>query len=291
LQEAAQRPEAEEILDRIADSFKSDVVIVDVTGADLVKTHIAALKRGFHVVTANKRPLSTELKDYQSIQAIRRKKGLNYQHEATFGAGLPLLSTLQDLIQTGDTILEIKGCLSGTLGFICSRLDQEVPFSEAVREAMDRGFTEPDPRDDLSGLDVARKALIIARELGAPLEMADVKLKPMIPKRFFRGRSVADFMAGLKMVDPFMRKEYESARKSGKVLRFLANIDAGGCSVGLHQMDKDSPVGRLAGPDNILVFRTIRYDENPLVIQGPGAGASVTAAGVLSDLLKIAKWI
>jgi len=285
------RPSAEAILDRIAGGYKSDVVIVDATGADLAPTHIAGLKRGFHIVTANKRPLTTSLTDYQTMRKLCRRKGLNYQYEATFGAGLPLLSTLQDLIHTGDRILRVQGCLSGTLGFICSKLDEGVPFSDAVRDAMARGYTEPDPRDDLSGVDVARKALIISRAMGALLELDQIRLRALIPRRFFSGSSVQRFLEALPAADPFIRAECERARNEGKVLRFLADIDAQGCRVGLERIPRDSPIGRLAGPDNILVFQTQRYYEYPLVIQGPGAGAGVTAAGVLSDLLKIAQWV
>lgn len=288
---AERRPETGAILERIASAYKSDVVLVDATGADLVKTHIEGLRKGCHVVTANKRPLTSSLADYQLVRKLCRRKGLNYQYEATFGAGLPLLSTLQDLIHTGDRILRIQGCLSGTLGFICSKLDEGVRFSEAVREAMERGYTEPDPRDDLSGVDVARKALIISRAMGSLMELGQVRLRSFVPRRFLRGGSVDRFLEQLPAADDFVCKLSKGARKSGKVLRFLADIDAHGCAVGLECVSEDSPIGRLAGPDNILVFQTQRYKENPLVIQGPGAGASVTAAGVLSDLLKIAKWV
>jgi homoserine dehydrogenase len=202
-----------------------------------------------------------------------------------------LLFTLQDLISTGDQILKIEGCLSGTLGFICSRLDQGIPLSKAVREAMEAGYTEPDPRDDLSGLDVARKALIIAREIGIPLELDEIHLQAFIPRRFFRLKSVAEFLNQLPEADSAMMSVVGAARKQEKVLRFVAEIGLTECSVGLKQVPRDSPIGRLAGPDNILVFQTQRYLRNPLVIQGPGAGAGVTAAGVLSDILKIAKSI
>ncbi len=285
------RPDTTAILDGVAGAYKTDVVIVDATGADLAATHIEGLSRGFHVVTANKRPLTCRLEDYQLMQRHCRQKGLNYQYEATFGAGLPLLSTLQDLIHTGDRILRIQGCLSGTLGYICSKLDEGVVFSEAVRDAMARGYTEPDPRDDLSGIDVARKALIIARAMGALLELDQIRLKAFIPRRFFSKGTVEHFLAELCSADSAMQSECKRAAMEGKVLRFLADINVKGCRVGLERVPRESPIGRLAGPDNILVFQTQRYNENPLVIQGPGAGASVTAAGVLSDLLKIAKWV
>ncbi len=288
---AAVRPSTELILDRISAAFKSDVVLVDATAADFSHVHVEGFRRGFHIVTANKKPLADSLVQYQRIQNMRHRGGLNYQYEATFGAGLPLLSTLQDLIQTGDRILHIQGCLSGTLGFICSRLDEGIPLSAGVREAAALGYTEPDPRDDLGGVDVARKALIIAREIGLPLEMEEIALEPMIPRAYFGGRSVESFMAKLPQADRAVSARVRKALAQGRVLRFIAEIDHGGCRVGLQSVPRESPIGRLAGPDNILVFQTERYFTNPLVIQGPGAGAEVTAAGVLSDILKIARWI
>jgi bifunctional aspartokinase / homoserine dehydrogenase 1 len=285
------RPESKAIFERIAATYRSDVVMVDATGAELADTHIEGMRHGFHVVTANKKPLTTSLDQYMEMRRLCRRKGLNYQFEATFGAGLPLLSTLQDLVNTGDRILRIQGCLSGTLGFICSRIDEGVPFSKAVLEAASLGYTEPDPRDDLSGRDVARKALIIARELGIFLEMDQVKLKAMLPARFFRMPSIAKFLECLPTADELMAKEAREAASRGDVLRYMTDIGEEGCEVALKRVPRDSPIGRLKGPDNILVFQTQRYFKHPLVIQGPGAGAGVTAAGVLSDILKIAKWV
>ena len=288
---AQARPGVHEIFDRIAGTYRSDVVLVDATNAELAPVHIEGLNRGFHIVTANKKPLTSNLSEYLQIQNSRRAKGLNYQYEATFGAGLPLLSTLQDLINTGDRILSIQGCLSGTLGLICSRICDGKKLSSAVAEAKSLGYTEPDPRDDLSGADVARKSLIIAREVGVMLEPSEIRLKAMIPRRFFKIPSVAEFLTKLTTVDASMTDLARKARAEGKVLRYLADIGEKGCDVGLRKVPRDSPIGGLSGPDNILVFKTTRYFDHPLVIQGPGAGASVTAAGVLSDLLKIAKWI
>ncbi len=291
LSAAEPRPSSSEIFDRIAATYRSDVVLVDATGAELAGTHIEGMRRGFHIVTANKKPLTTSLREYLEMRRLCRRKGLNYQFEATFGAGLPLLSTLRDLVNTGDRIVRIQGCLSGTLGFICSRIGEGLPFSKAVAEAAALGYTEPDPRDDLSGRDVARKALIIARELGIALEMEQVALKAMLPARFFRLGSIAKFLECLPTADPLMAQEADAAASKGCVLRYITDIGEKGCEVGLKHVPRDSPIGRLAGPDNILVFQTQRYFKHPLVIQGPGAGAGVTAAGVLSDILKIAKWV
>lgn len=292
LGDCSPKPSSEEIIEHLTGTYRSDIVLVDATAAELAPAHILALRRGFHVVTANKKPLTSRLSDYADIQRLRRQKGLNYQYEATFGAGLPLLSTLQDLINTGDKVIRVQGCLSGTLGFICSKLDEGRPLSQAVAEAIRLGYTEPDPREDLSGADVARKSLIISRELGIFSEPKETRLKPMISKKFFRYRSVDDFLANLWHADASMNDLVRQARKEKKVLRYIVDIRPGeGCEVGLKMVTSDSPIGSLRGPDNILVFQTQRYYEHPLVIQGPGAGASVTAAGVLGDLLKIAKWI
>jgi aspartokinase/homoserine dehydrogenase 1 len=285
------RPSNESILDQISGAFKSDVVLIDATAADFSGAHLEGLRRGFHLVTANKRPLADSLSNYRRIQELRQEKGLNYRYEATFGAGLPLLSTLQDLIETGDRVLHIQGCLSGTLGFICTKLDERIPFSAAVREAMSLGYTEPDPRDDLSGTDVARKALIIAREIGLALEMRQVALEPIIPVSQLRGGTLSGFLDTLAArTDAAMSARVREAHAKGEVLRYVVDIDGRGCRVGLRRLPRESPIGRLAGPDNILVFRTERYNDYPLVIQGPGAGAGVTAAGVLGDILKVAKW-
>ena len=284
------RPSNESILDQISGAFKSDVVLIDATAADFSGAHLEGLRRGFHLVTANKRPLADSLSNYRRIQELRQEKGLNYRYEATFGAGLPLLSTLQDLIETGDRILHIQGCLSGTLGFICTRLDERIPFSAAVREAMSLGYTEPDPRDDLSGTDVARKALIIAREMGLAMEMRQVALEPIIPVSQLRGGTLSGFLDTLARTDAAMSARVREAHAKGEVLRYVVDIDGSGCRVGLRRLPRESPIGRLSGPDNILVFRTERYNDYPLVIQGPGAGAGVTAAGVLGDILKVAKW-
>jgi len=282
---------AAEALDRVSETFRTDVVLVDATGAELAPVHIAGLRRGFHVVTANKKPLTGSLADYLEIQKLQKSKGLQYRYEATFGAGLPLLSTLEDLISTGDKIISVQGCLSGTLGLICSRLDAGKSLYEAVMEAMQLGFTEPDPRDDLSGVDVARKSLIIARGLRIFCEPAEVRLKPFIPKSYFHAPTIKSFLSNLSGANARLAKEIRICKQEGKALRYVVDISKTNCEVGLKRVPLDSPIGRLAGPDNILVFKTQRYYEHPLVIQGPGAGAIVTAAGVLGDLLKIAKWI
>jgi len=202
---------------------------------------------------------------------------------------LPVLFTLQDLLATHDRILRVTGCFSGTLGYICSGLQEGRLFSEVVREAKALGFTEPDPRDDLSGLDVARKALIIAREIGLELEMTDVDLTGMVPSEMMALPDVDTFMNRLPDLDDDFAAQVEQARTENKVLRYLVEIVDGRVTVGLKAVELQSAEGQLNGPDNIVVYQTERYRNNPLIIRGPGAGAEVTAAGVFGDLLKVAR--
>jgi aspartokinase/homoserine dehydrogenase 1 len=282
---ASARPPTEEIFDRIAATYRSDVVLVDATGAEMAPTHIEGLRRGYHVVTANKKPVTARLSEYQEIQRLKRRKGLGYQYEATFGAGLPLLYTLQDLLQTGDQVLHIQGCLSGTLGFLCSRLDEGVPFSTALREAMKLGYTEPDPRDDLSGLDVARKALILARTIGRQVNLDEIVIENLVPEPL-RGVDVAEFLERLPELDASWASRADAARAAGTSLKYVATIPSGGpVAVGVREVASDGLLGALQGPENIVVMRTARYDAHPVTIVGPGAGPAVTAAGMTTDML------
>lgn len=283
------RPDDAALIERIATSRRLDVALVDMTAEETGTLHRMALQAGLHVVTANKKPVAGPGDLYNEIRALSRRKGLGYHFETTFGAGLPLLSTLQDLVATRDEVERISGCLSGTLGFVCSRLMQGQRFSEIVREAKSLGYTEPDPRDDLSGVDVARKALIIAREIGMKLEMSEITLAGLVTPPLMSLPSVSAFMEALPSLDAPMAERVETARRNSAVLRFVAEIQPSSVEVGLREVLSSSPLAQLDGPDNLLVFRSERYHANPLVIRGPGAGAEVTAAGVYGDILKIGR--
>jgi aspartokinase/homoserine dehydrogenase 1 len=283
------RPDDDALLQRIGATRRIDVALVDVTADETAPLHQQALRHGLHVVTANKKPVAGDGALYREIRALSRRRGLGYHFETTFGAGLPLLSTLQDLLATHDEVIGISGCLSGTLGLVCSRLMAGEPFSQIVREAKQRGFTEPDPRDDLSGIDVARKALIIAREIGMQLEMRDVALEGLVPAELMALPDPEEALRRLPELDDGMRQRVAAARDRGAVLRFVAEITPQSVGVGLREVPVGSPLAHLDGPDNLVVFRTARYHDNPLVIRGPGAGAEVTAAGVYADLLKIGR--
>lgn len=276
-------------LDAVERVRSAEVVVVDLTAGDTVSVHTAALSRGMHVVTANKKPLSGTLTSYRALTDAVRATGAHYGFETTFGAGLPVLHTLRELLLTGDSLHAVTGCFSGTLGFLCTRLQDGVGLAEAVSDAVAAGYTEPDPRDDLSGLDVARKALIVARAAGFALEPADIVRTPFVDD-LEEGLEVA-----LRRHGAAFSARVRSAAAAGAVLRYVAEIRVrddkpGGCDVrvGLREVAADSAIGALRGPDNILVFQTARYRDYPLVIRGPGAGAHVTAAGVVGDLIRVA---
>ena len=282
-------PGATAMIERLLHDYPQDLCVIDTTSAELTEVHLACLRRGVPVVTANKKPITDQSDAYDEIQRLGRGNRMRYWYETTAGAGLPVVSTVRELVDTGDEVTEIIGCLSGTLGYICSQLDHGHAFSEIVREAKELGYTEPDPRDDLNGMDVARKALILAREIGYRLELEDLEVKGMVSEGLLDAPSVEQFMGMLPGEDADYAQRVESGRQRGQVLRYVAAVGGGTCRVGLESVDRESPVGSLTGPDNIVVCTTKRYRDNPLVVRGPGAGPEVTAGGLFGDLIKAAR--
>ncbi len=282
-------PGAAAMVERLLNDPPRNLCVIDTTSADMTEVHLACLRRGIPIVTANKKPITDESSAYDEIQRLGRADRMRYWYETTAGAGLPVVSTVSELVDTGDEVIEIIGCLSGTLGYICSRLDHGQAFSEIVREAKDLGFTEPDPRDDLNGMDVARKALILAREIGYRIELEDLEVKGLVSEALLDAPSVDAFMEWLPREDADYAQRVETGRQHGQVLRYVATVGRGTCQVGLESVDRESPVGSLSGPDNIVVCTTKRYRENPLIVQGPGAGPDVTAGGLFGDLIKAAR--
>lgn len=256
-------------------------VIVDCSSSDAVAERYAGwLEKGIHVITPNKSAGSGPLKRYEAIKS----QGARFRYESTVGAGLPVITTLRDLIDTGDEVLAVEGIFSGTLAYLFNKFDGSVPFSELVRQAKALGYTEPDPRDDLSGLDVARKLVILARENGWKMSLDQIALESLVPEAL-RTVSVEDFMARLSELDAPMKAKLQP----GKVLRYVAKLDASGkASVGLVALPADHAFAHIRLTDNVVQFTTKRYAQNPLVVQGPGAGPEVTAAGVFADLLRVA---
>jgi aspartokinase/homoserine dehydrogenase 1 len=260
-------------------------ILVDLTSEETAPLLQEALEQGFHVVLANKKPLAVPQIAFDRMMQTARERGLSVRYEATAGAGLPVLDTLSKLKEAGDRVETILGCFSGTLGFIMTALEDGAAFSDAVKRAWKSGYTEPDPRDDLSGTDVARKALILARTLGRRLELSDIELEPLY------GPDVDDadpatFIANLARLDKEFARRTEEARKNGRVLRYVAKIGRT-IRVGVEAVPENSPMGRLRGTDNQVAIYSKRYKTNPLVVTGPGAGAEVTAAGVLNDIVAI----
>ena len=267
-------------------------VLIDCTASDEVAaTYASWLESGLHVITPNKRGNTASLDYYKRLRRTNRSVGAHYLYETTVGAALPIMQTLRDLVQTGDDVLEVEGILSGTLSYLFNRFDGTQPFSALVRQARDLGYTEPDPRDDLSGTDVARKVVILAREMGMSLELSDVRVRSLVPEALVRG-TVAEFLEALPSHDAEMEALRAKESAAGKVLRFVGRVSRGGeASVQLHAYSASHPFARIQLTDNIVLFRTSRYHENPLIVQGPGAGRDVTAAGVFADLLRLASYL
>ncbi len=264
-------------------------MIVDCSASDAVAARYPQwLAAGIHVVTPNKHAGSGEWARYAAIADARRRGQSRFLYEATVGAGLPVIFTLRNLLDTGDALHGIDGMLSGTLAWLFNSFDGSRPFSALVREARALGYTEPDPRDDLSGLDVARKLVILAREAGRPLSLADVSVESLVPEAL-REVPVDAFLARLEEMDGPMQARLDAARAQGCGLRHIAKLDqAGHASVGVRALPTDHACMHTRLTDNLVQFTTARYADNPLVVQGPGAGPQVTAAGVFGDVLAIA---
>jgi homoserine dehydrogenase len=257
---------------------------VDATASDATAPALLdALEAGAGVVLSNKRPLTGPLAQFQALTRTRRLR-----HEATVGAGLPVISTLNGLLDSGDRITAIQGCFSGTLGYVCAALNRGESYSAAVLRAMEAGYAEPDPRDDLCGLDVARKALILSRLCGRALELSDLQVRPMIPARL-DGLSKEEFLRRLPEADAEMADMVRQAAGRKQVLSYVADLSAPAPTGGLQSVDAAGPLGRLAGTDNIILFYTERYHDTPLSVQGPGAGRAVTASGILTDMITLAR--
>lgn len=290
--QAAQPLDLEKFASHCQADYIPHTVIIDCTAsADVAGNYRGWLGRGIHVVTPNKKANSGALPEYRALKEAARAAGTHYLYEATVGAGLPVIQTLRDLRETGDDITTIEGIFSGTLAYLFNVFDGKEPFSSIVRTAKLKGYTEPDPRDDLSGMDVARKLIILAREMGLTLEMSDVEVAGLVPSALTQC-SVDEFMSRLPEFDASMATMIEQARKEGQVLRYVGRVAADGkATVGLRRLDAKHAFANIALTDNVVRFATRRYCDNPLIVQGPGAGPEVTAGGVFSDLLRLSAYL
>jgi len=262
-------------------------VFIDCTASDMVASiYKDILRSNVSIVTANKAAASSDYKNYAEIKKIAKQKGVKFLFETNVGAGLPIINTLNDLVNSGDKILKIEAVLSGTLNYIFNTISAEIPLSKTIKMAKDEGFSEPDPRIDLSGVDVARKVLILARESGYPIEMDEIRIKRFIPETFFTG-SLDNFWKNISELDEEFEQKRIKLAAENKRWRFVARFENGIAEVGLQEVDSRHPFYDLEGSNNLVMYTTERYHQFPMLIKGYGAGASVTAAGVFADLIKV----
>jgi aspartokinase/homoserine dehydrogenase 1 len=295
LSERGEAPDLEAFTAHVHADHFPHAVIVDCTASDQVTHHYESwLSQGIHVITPNKKANSGALELYRRLQEISHKNGTHYLYEATVGAGLPVITTLRDLIQTGDQVLRMEGILSGTLSYLFNNFDGDRSFADLIRSAMEMGYTEPDPREDLSGMDMARKAVILAREMGASVELSELNVQDLVPEPL-RDLETGEFLERLDQHDAHFEALRTNAQDQCpcqcKCLRYVASIEGGAISLGLRRYAPDHPFSRLVGTDNILAFTTKRYHRQPLIVQGPGAGPEVTAGAVFADLLRLASYL
>ncbi|MBC8053513.1 MAG: bifunctional aspartate kinase/homoserine dehydrogenase I [Sphingobacteriaceae bacterium] len=244
-------------------------------------------KANISVVTCNKIGNSSSYSQYKNFKELSQLHGVDFYYETNVGAGLPIVRTLKDLMISGDRVIRIEAILSGTISFIFNNFKGDLTFHDVVKQAQEKGYTEPDPRDDLSGTDFMRKMLILARDAGNQLEPDEVKIESMLPESCLKAASVDDFYTELKSNNAFFEKLKAEAESSGKVLRYIGMLEDGKVSISLQMVDETHPFYMLSGSDNIISFTTERYKERPLVVKGPGAGAEVTAAGVFADIVNV----
>jgi bifunctional aspartokinase / homoserine dehydrogenase 1 len=280
-----------DFISKMIDMHLPHRIFVDCTASEEVaSTYAQILGAGIAVVTPNKKANSGPFSQFQALRTLARKRRVPFLYETNVGAGLPIIHTIQQLIASGDEVIKIEAVLSGTLSYIFNVFsDGSSSFSSIVRAAKAKGYTEPDPRDDMNGMDVARKLLILAREVGFAMEMKHVLIDELLPKRCFQVRAIDDFFTELETLDSVFEQRRSQARDAQKVLRFIARLDQKKARIGLEEIGQDHPFYQLTECDNTVSITTKRYRTTPLVIRGPGAGAAVTAGGVLADIMRIAE--
>ncbi len=266
----------------------SNSIFVDCTSsADVTSFYEAILAANISIVTPNKKANSASMTSYRRLKETAFKRGVKFLYETNVGAGLPVINTMNDLLLSGDKVLRIEAVLSGTLNYIFSSFKEGTKFSDIVGEAKAKGYTEPDPRDDLNGMDVARKILILSRETGLEMDLEDIKVENLVPEVCRGEMTVEEFFMCLEKHNEDFERLRKSAADEGKKLRYMAVLDNGKVSIQLSSVDQAHPFYSLSGSDNIILLTTERYHDRPMVIRGPGAGAAVTAAGVFADIIRI----
>ncbi|EAZ79459.1 bifunctional aspartate kinase/homoserine dehydrogenase I [Algoriphagus machipongonensis] len=269
----------------------SNSVMVDCTASqEVADSYKQILEAKIGIVTPNKKANSGSMDQYLALKKIAKKRGVKFLYETNVAAGLPVINTLQDLMLSGDRVIRIEAVLSGSMNFIFSEFEKGASFSEVVRVAKEKGYTEPDPRDDLSGMDVARKILILGREAEQHLEFDAVSIEGMVPEDCVNTASVDEFFEKLKGHDASFSEIRAKAKEKGEALRFMATLEKGAAKVGLNSLKEEHPFSSLQGSDNMILLTTERYHDFPMIIRGPGAGADVTAAGVFADVIRIGNY-
>jgi len=281
---------ATEFVEKMASFNLPNSCFCDCTASeDIASLYEKILHYSIPIVTPNKKANSGSMDYYKRLTSYSRERGIPYLYECTVGAGLPVISTLRDLFLAGDKVIKIEAVLSGTLSYIFNNFDGSKPFSALVREAKEKGYTEPDPRDDLNAMDAARKVLILARECGLNIEFKNVKIDPILPPACFNAKDIEAFFSELEKTDADYEKRRAQAAAEGKQLRYIAMIEEGKAKISFRAEGEGSPFRSLVDSDNIVVITTNRYSKLPMVIKGPGAGAQVTATGVFADILRTAR--
>ncbi|RZA03428.1 MAG: bifunctional aspartate kinase/homoserine dehydrogenase I [Sphingobacteriaceae bacterium] len=288
LEASHQEADLQEFINRMKSMNLPNCVFIDNTASPAPIAHYEeVLKSTISIVTCNKIGNSGSYAQYKTFRDAARQHGVDFFYETNVGAGLPIVRTLKDLINSGDRIQRIEAILSGTISFIFNNFKGDANFHDTVKLAQEKGYTEPDPRDDLSGKDFMRKMLILARDGGYELEADDVNIQNILPQACLHAKSVDEFYAALKAEDAYFAELKNKAASEGKVLRYIGILENGQVSISLQMVNEDHPFFTLSGSDNIISFTTDRYKERPLVVKGPGAGAEVTAAGVFADLINV----
>ncbi|SDC58462.1 aspartate kinase [Algoriphagus faecimaris] len=291
LKESDEKMDLEKFIKTMEEMNFSNSVFVDCTASqEVADAYSRVLGAKVAIVTPNKKANSGTMEEYKSLKKLAKKRGVKFLYETNVAAGLPVINTLQDLMLSGDKVIRIEAVLSGSMNFIFSELEKGAPFSEVVRSAKDKGYTEPDPRDDLSGMDVARKILILGREAEQTLEFEDITIQSMVPEDCQNASSVQEFFEKLKSHDEEFANLLQEADKKGEKLRFMATLENGKAKVGLNSLPNAHPFSSLSGSDNMILLTTERYLDRPMIIRGPGAGADVTAAGVFADVIRIGNY-
>ncbi|MCI5522768.1 MAG: bifunctional aspartate kinase/homoserine dehydrogenase I [Treponema sp.] len=281
----------DEILEFVKETKPLNPIFVDCTASyDLPERYLDIFKAGMSIATPNKRANSMDMDFYHKLRETANQMHVRFLYETNVGAGLPIIDTLQNLFKSGDKLTGFNGIMSGSLSYIFGKLDEGKKFSEAVLEAKALRYTEPDPRDDLKGTDVARKALIIAREAGMEIELKDIEMRSIFPENFSLEGTPEDFLKKLPELDSYFEEKMAALKKENKVLRMAASIKDGKVSVGMLEVGPEDPLYAVKGGENAFVFHTARYTPIPLTVRGYGAGAGVTAAGVFGDILRTVSW-